>query len=244
MSTLHIGNGNTTLREVFTALTFGELSQYAVGGYANGEIAKADIPKVLAAINRGINQIQLDLSIHENTVRVYLREGILTYHLHSKHSMVNGTDPYLYIDDSQYAPFEDDVLRIREVFNKGGTPYPLNMRNNVDTLYVPSHNVIQHPYAKEGDILGVVYSRFTKPLVATTMTAAKRIYLPIPDYTLNALYAYVAAHMTAGITTNQEISDSQSWKQAYEGIITKLQYTPAIPENGYHNTKLPDRGWV
>jgi len=237
-------NGSTSVLQIMSNLTFGELAQYSVGGAAEGAINEKDYPRVMAAVNRGVNQIQQDLSLNENAVRLKLIEGILTYPIHSKYSLVTGTETHKFVDDSVYAPFEDDILRIQIVYDKEGRELPINNRNRVDSIFVPQHNVIQHPFVQDGDILGVVYTRFTRPAQVTTAEEASTTYLAIPDYTLNALYAYVASIMSAGITTQQEISDTQVWRQEYERLIAKMKNTPAIPENDTVNTKLTDKGFI
>ena len=238
-----IENGSTSVLDILNNLTYSELSQYSVGGADDGGISETNYPKIMSAINRAVNQIQKDLSLNENTVRIIMVEGILTYPIHSKYSLTNGTEPILFVDDSIFAPFENDILRIRQIYNKEGRELPINTRNNIDSVYVPQHNVVQVPYPKTGDVLGVVYSRFTQPTV-TTQDEAQVTYLPIPDYTLDALYAYVAAKMTAGITTEQEISDSQVWMREYETQIAKIQHSPSIQEGREENTKLTDNGFV
>lgn len=239
-----IENGSTTVFEIMANLTYGELSQYAIGGAEAGKIAEVDYPKIMSVINRGVNQIQLDLRKNENTVRLRLIEGVLTYPIHSKYSMITGTENIKYVDDSTFAPFEDDILKIQQVYNKGGKELPINKRNRVDSIFVPQHNVIQHPFVKDGDILGVVYTRYTRPTIVTTEEEAKATVLPIPDYTLSALYAYVASKMTAGITTEQEISDSQVWQAEYISRIATLKNEPVLPEDTLENTKLTDNGFV
>lgn len=242
-----IENGSTTVLQIMENLTYGELSQYSVGGAADGKICETDYPRVMSAINRGVNEIQKDLSINENSVRLRLIEGIVTYPIHSRHSIITGTESpsnKLFVDDSIYDPFEDDILRIHQVYNKGGKELTINNRNRSDTIYIPAHNVIQVPFVKEGDVLGVVYSRMTRPTVVSTEVTASTTFLPIPDYGLNALYAYVASIMSAGITTGQEIQDSQVWMSKYETRIAKIKNTPAVPTDSYENTKLTDNGFV
>lgn len=239
-----IDNGSMSILDVMNELTHGELSQYAFGGADNGIIQECHYPKVMSAINRGINQIQQDLSLIENSMRIKMIEGVLTYPIHSRHSIVNGSHPVKYVDDSLHAPFEDDILRILQVYNKQGRQLPINEVNNIESIYIPQHNVIQNPFARDGDVLGIIYTRFTRPLQVVTEEEAAITYLPIPDYTLPALYAYVSARMTAGITTAQEIEDSGNSMSNYEQIIAKLKYTPAIQEGVYLNTKLTDNGFV
>lgn len=239
--TINVSTGNTTIAEILTALAHGELSQYSFG--IDG-IEDSEIPKVMSAINRGVNQIQLDLSIHENNVQVVMVEGVLTYHIHSKHSVVTGTDPVKYVYDSIHKPFEDDILRVQQIYTEGGREVAINVRNDVDTIYMPSHNTLQIPYAREGEVYSVVYTQYTKPLSVVTMAEAGSMYLPIPDYTHAALFAYVASRMTAGITNDQEINESRMWKGEYEQEIARLKHTPSIEENGYQQTKLNDRGFV
>lgn len=239
-----IENGSISVFEIMSNLTHNELSQYTVGGAEQGRISEADYPRIMSAINRGVNQIQIDLSLNENSVRLRLIEGVLTYPIHSRHSIYNGTHQYKYVDDSVYDPFEDDILRIRQVYNKEGVELPLNNRNRVDSIFIPQHNVIQHPFVIDKDVLGVVYTRYTKPKIVSTEEEAASTYLAIPDYTLNALYAYVASMMTAGITTPQEISDSQQWLQRYKELIAGMLLNPAIPPQDYENTKLIDNGFV
>jgi len=237
-------NGSTSIFEIFEALTFGELSPYKIGGAAQGQIAEADYPKVMSAINRGVNKIQLDLRLNENSVRLKLIEGVLTYAIHSKHSLITGTDPIKFVDDSIYQPFEDDILEIRQIFNKQGTELPINKRNRADSLFVPAHNVIQHPFVKDGDVLAVIYSKYNRPRKVVTAEEAKTTYLPIPDYTLEALYSFVASIMSAGISTQQEIGDSQQHRAEYVRLINELKDNPVLPDAEYFNTKLTDNGLV
>jgi len=240
----NIKNGSTSVLQIMSNLTYGELSQYAVGGANQGQVLEKDYPRVMSAINRGVNEIQKDLSVHEGSIRLRLIEGVLTYPIHSQHSMVTGTHVHKFVDDSTYEPFEDDILRILRVYDKGGTELPINEHNLSNTIYVPAHNVIQHPFVIDQDILGVVYSRFSKAVTVTTAEEAASTYLAIPDPTLSALYAYVASIMSAGITTAQEISDSDKWRAEYEARIAKLKYNPATPPESYSNTKLTDNGFV
>jgi hypothetical protein len=239
-----IENGNTSVLEIMQNLTFGELSQYSIGGLEDGRIAVTNYPRVMAAINRGVGEIQKDLSINEGSVRLALIPGIVTYPINSEHSVVTGTSTTRFVDDSVYAPFEDDILRILAVYDKGGTELPINVSNRSDTVYVPAHNVIQVPAVKEGDILGVVYTRLTRPTVVTTAAEASTAVLPIPDYTLTALYAYVASVMSAGITTGQEIADSQVWTNKYNAAIAQIKLTPSVAPDDYTNTKLTDNGFI
>lgn len=244
MSYNEILNGSTTVTQILQNLTFGELSQYAVGNAAGGIVAEAEIPKVMSAINRGVNQLQLDMGLHENTVIIRLREGTHTYLLDSKHSMITGTESVLYIDDSVDQPFEDDVLRIRQIMNKYGQPHPINVKDDVNTLYTPTHKTIQNPFAVEDEVMAVVYTRFTKPQEISTYVEADVTYLPLPDYMLHALYQYVASRMTAGITTQQEISDSQVWMQEYTKSVAAMKFDPQLAAQEHTNTKLHDRGYV
>jgi len=240
-----IENGNVNVHTIMDNLHHVELSQYAVGGeLSDGHIPEENYPRVMSAINRAVNKIQQDLSIHENTVYIVIDEYFLTYPLHSKHSIVNGTDSRKFIDDSPYSPFEDDILQIRDVFNKEGSSLPINTRNNTDSIYIPQHNVIQHPYGKNGDVLGIVYSRYTKPKVVESPTAAQDIYLPIPDYTLPALYAYVASLLTVGLVNENEITESQVWMNEYISLIEQMKQRPALPTASYENTKLTDNGFI
>lgn len=236
--------GTTTVEDIMTNLSLGELSQYAIGGYNSGGINTDDYPKVMSAINRGVNQLQADLSLHEDSVNLILIQGVLTYHIHSAHSLLTGTADEKYIWDSANKPFEDNILRIQQVYDGTGREIPINVRNDVDTVYTPSHNVIQFPYVKGEENISVVYTSYTKPTEVDSMAAAARTYLPIPDYCLPALYAFVASQMTAGMTTNQEISESQMWRNAYEQEVGKLVRTPSNAPNSYQETKLHDRGFV
>ena len=63
-----IENGSTSVHQIMENLTYGELSQYHLGGACEGQIGEEQYPKVMSAINRGVNQIQQDLSINENSL--------------------------------------------------------------------------------------------------------------------------------------------------------------------------------
>ncbi len=239
-----LDNGSTSVLEIMQHLTYGELQQNAIGNSKGGQILEANYPKVMSSINRGVNQIQRDLAMHENNVRVELQVGIVTYPLHSRHSLVTGTDPVKFISDSEFFPFADDIGRITHVYNKGGEELPVNVLNDPRSVYIPRHNVIQYGFAREGDVLAITYLRHTKPLVVTTAEVAAETYLGIPDYALSALYAHVASTLTSGIATDLVVSVAQSWRNEYESRIAKLKLTPFIERGSVINTKLTDRGFI
>lgn len=234
------------LSEILNHLTFNELSQVAIGGYANGVVADADIPKLLTTINTGCQVINDALNILIANVWVELRDNIVTYKLDAAHSQTTGNSAthVLYIADSPQHVFNYEVTRIIEVKDSKFNSFAINVRNDPFSVHIPMHNVIQIPFPKTGEEISVEYYHTPVKMVSTTMAQAQLEDYSLPHYTVNALYAYVEGAMTAGITATQDLQDDNVAFQKFLGEIEYLRANSHVVDDTFLEEKFVNNGWV
>jgi hypothetical protein len=180
----------------------------------------------------------------KDSVRLALRQGITTYTLDIKHSKVQGTETLanpLYIEDSLIHPFNGRVLAITQVFDNSGRRLNINVENDSKSVYVPQFNVVQVPMAGGGfqgldeDYLVVEFNSFCKPLTSTTMAEAALEEFPLPDYMLDALYAYVGGILKEGVNMDAYNQEIQTLLDSFYSYV---------PPDVHYSTKLDDQGFV
>ena len=234
------------LSEILNHLTFNELSQISIGGYANGAVLDADIPKLLTTINSGCQVINDALNILLANVWIELKDNITTYELTSVHSQTTGNSAThsLYIADSAQHVFNYDVTRIVEVKDSKFNSFAINVRNDPFSLHTPMHNVLQVPFPKTGEEISVEYNHTPVLMVSTTMAQAALEEYSLPHYTVNALYAYVEAAMTAGITRSQDLQDDNVTYQKFLAEMEYLRINRHTVDDTFLEEKFVNNGWI
>lgn len=157
------------LREIFDALTYGELSQLNIGGAQNGFIDDANYDKMLAHVNLGLTALHRRFNLKRNEIELVFMPGATRYHLHSDHrysdeevavddfridvgntTLLVDVQPSAdaeYIRDFPYARFQDDLLKVERVMTPDRCELPVNQPGNCWSVMTPSETVIQVPLA-------------------------------------------------------------------------------------------------
>lgn len=155
------------LREVFDALTYGELSQLNMGGTDAGFISDAHYNRLLTHVNLGLTALHRRFVIKLNQIELVFLPGVSRYHLHSQHRYsdeevavgdfridVGDTTLLLdtqsvadaeYIRDQPYARFQDDLLKVERVMTPCHIELPLNEHGKRWSVFTPRDNVVQVP---------------------------------------------------------------------------------------------------
>lgn len=238
-----------TLADIFRDLTYGELSQLAIGNLVPDDEESAPAPKdyakIMSHINLALKELYKRFFLSSKELRIQQYNHIETYVLDSKYAETNtlSPEPYKYIVDSQYDPFLDDVLKIEQVFDEDGRGLFLNDRTEPWSLYTPTYRSIQVPYPMSSNTL-LVHYRASHPTINFEHGMDPRdIEIMIPDGLMEPLLFYVASRAFGSLNTDQN-AEGNNYLQKFEASCKRisdlgLQVTPQ-----YGNHRLDNNGWV
>jgi hypothetical protein len=177
--------------DLFTRLSYGELSNLSISGNGSGEIVEARQPQIIQFANEALLRLYSRFVLLERDLILLMSDDITTYHLHSDHAYTNpDPDPgdSIYIQDSENSPFNDDLIKILQVYDPYINLLPLNDNNDVYSVFTPSPTVLQVPLPTEGDRLTIIYQ--AKHPVLSIDDLSTQIILP-PTLE-GALTSYIA----------------------------------------------------
>lgn len=232
------------LQECLDKLARGKLGNLAV--CSGGKVRSDQIPKIVDAINEALDRIYSELPIKENSVIVELYEGRVDYEITSEHSFRKATgdihDPYeFYIRDTEYRPFEDDILTITEIWDDLERKRPLNDPENPLTVYTPETNRIIVEHTIDNRILNVVYRAKHKLLTPDLLTT--KVDLPTNLY--GALFSYIAYLVHSDLNTEIAVQNAQKYLSEYQTIINQIIQNGTLNSDKLvMDSKFYKRGWV
>ena len=228
------------LSELFNYVVTLDSSSLDLDTNGDGVVKAAHYPKVINAINLGLTHLYMEFPIRERSVIVQLYDHITNYTLSSQYADTNtsSNEVYKYIEDSAAYPFEDDVSIILSVTNEIGTALPINDSAEIDSIYTPYYNVIQHPYPNDDNAISVIYKAKHQeiPINATAATYV----VDLPMQVLPILLLYVNHKLLAAI--NKE--ESMAKLNEYIGALNNAKTLGLFTRDAIQNDKLWVSGWV
>jgi len=226
------------LNNIFNRLTDIELSQLSIGGADEDGITEHDYPKIITAINAGMEQLYIRFPLKLQEIMIQQFDHITNYKLHSDFALSNtaSTEPYKYIND--YAPdtFTDDVIKIELVYNEIGVEVPLNDADDHYSFFTPEFNILQIPYPDAVNAASVVY-RAMPTLISRTETDTTT-EVAVPPTMVEPLIAYTT-HL---LVNDQE--DKQTFLAKYLRLCEDLEKYGSFNVARNTNLKLWRNGWV
>ena len=232
------------LQECLDKLARGKLSNLAI--CTGGKVKDEHRQKVIDAINEALNRLHTILPLKEKSLIIEMTESRTEYPLTSEHSLRHETgdiyDSYdLYIRDSEFFPFEDDILNIIEVWDDLDRKRPINDPENPLSVFTPEHNTLNVNFTSDVRVLNVIYRARHKLL--TLENLADKVELP--SNLEGALLSYVAYLIHGDMNTQEAVANSQKYHAEYQMIINELQqYGTLNPDKLVLDRKFIGRGWV
>ena len=164
------------LLDLFKDLTYGELAQLKIGNLVPGEHESELDPtryeQVLTWVNLGLKELYKRFFLSSKEIYIQQHVEISVYVLDSKYAQTNTDSPIpiedRYIMDTVDAPFQDDILKIEEVYDEDGNRLPLNDITEPTSVFTPSYRSIQIPEPNDENSLSVQY-RASHPRVIYTL---------------------------------------------------------------------------
>lgn len=246
------------LADVFTQLTYGELSQLHLGDLVDGKIPREHLAPLLSHINMGLTALHKRFPLRERSIKLLLQSGMLTYRLHSDfavHSMDSFED-LRYIQDSEADPFVDDIHKIERVYTQSNRELGLNDDSDCYACKTPSYNLLMVPEdiveqssdLPEGlktEYLKVVY-RANHPIIKLENGRINpdEAEIELPYSHLEALLYFIASRVNNPIGMVQEFHAGNSWAAKYEMECQRLEQFNLRVDQGEQNTRLQRNGWI
>ncbi len=232
------------LSEIFDQLTYGELSSLFMGGVDCVKIQSDSYPQVVSYINAALRAIYTRFPLKTEQVTIKLEDHIQVYYLKSQYAKTNtdSTEPYKYIDDSVYLPFQDNVIEINQIFNEDGQTLFINNGDEYWSVHTPSYNSIQIPYPEKENSLIVMY-RANHPVIAVKDLVPEEEEIDIPLALLEAFLFYVGSRAFTNLNADQN-AEGNNYAALYENSCRKVQELGLIPVSSNANTKLRKSGWT
>jgi hypothetical protein len=173
--------------ELFKRLSYGPLSNLAIGNEGDGTILEAKKPQIIDHANDGLIRLHARFVLNEKEVVIEQREDRTLYTISTKNAVSYlDTDPAnpAYVIDTELEPFLDDIIKISAVYDGEGCQLPLNRDHDCRSVFTPQVNVLQVPTPVQGKPLHVIYQAKPVPL---TVPAVETDAFELPTVLESAL---------------------------------------------------------
>lgn len=238
------------LSELFDQLTYGELSQLAMGGINDIGIQPCDYPRVLPHINLALIELYKRFPLKVGQVLIQQDETIQSYHLNYKYAQSNteSLEPIKYIMDTVSDPFDDTVLKIEKIENTSDAEEDelfLNNKAEEDSYYTTDFNTVWVPEPDSNTSFTIKYRAAPPPLVQSDLTPANFTEVEVPiSYTyIEPLVLYIAARVYSNLGSEQG-QEGNTYMAKYEASVKRIEDLGLELTDETPNLKLPAAGWV
>lgn len=229
------------LEDLFSRLSYGELSNLSIGNEGRGSIREEDIPKVTAHVNDGLLRIYSRFVLSTKQLLVEQVRHITNYHLIPKYAESSGSDvEWPYIKDLPDDKFLGDLIRILEVQDDRGK-LPLNDTGNPHSLFTPYPQVLQVPNPRAGKPLSIEYQ--ARHITLNNDDLDQEILIPF--VLEGALQSFVAYKIFSHMNGQDNQVKSQEHLNTYDGICVDVEARDLVnATTATSHYKLEERGFV
>lgn len=234
------------LSELFEQLTYGELSQAAIGGYPDVGITSAEYPAIVAHIHAGLTSLHTRLPLRFEEVIIQQYDWIQEYNLKKAYAISNieSEEPIKYLMDSEHEPFKDNVLKIEQVFSEEGEERPLNDSSKTWSVYTPRPKTVLVPFNDEANTFSVIYRADHPKIVLDGDFAPDNVEIEIPDSLIMPLCIFVAGRIVGNMGSTDNLNASSHYTSRYELALLEIDKLDLIPKDTLYNDRLERNGWV
>ena len=230
--------------DLFTRLSFGELSNTAMAISGSGGILEQNQPKIINYANEALVRLYSKFNLREKDVLIEMVEHITNYHLVSRFAETKydpSVEPYAYIKDLPLEPFEDDVIKILSVYDSFGCKLSLNDPECEASVFTPQANVLQVPQPVKGAALSVHYQARHPNLSESRQDEEIQLPLVLEE----ALTAYIAYKVYTHMNTQEAIATGQGHFMMYQATVDSVIEADTVNTSvSASNSRFHKRGWI
>ena len=230
--------------ELFTRLSYGELSNLAISGEGSGQIIQEKQPQILGYLNESLLALYSRFNLLEKSVIIEQTGTLVMYPLSKKYAESNTSSdaPHKFIKDLLYDTFENDVIRILEVYDYMGWKYTLNDPEDAASFFTPTPSTLQVPFPRNGVALDVSYQARHKVI---PMEDYEDVEIELPFYLETALQNLIASKVYSHMNGADNLVKSQEYAGTYEKTCIEVEAKDLVNQTvSQTNTKFRKRGFV
>lgn len=231
------------LVDLFKQLSYGELNNTTIGNDGAGSIRPDKIPTVTQYVNDGLLKLYSQFALKKESLYLELKENITRYHINRLHCLSNeSSEEEKYIIDVSDHPYQEDLIKILDVWTSTGTQLPLNNHTEEWSVFTPTYDVLLVPWTTQGMILNIVYQAKHKELNFSKDPIQE---INLPDVLVPALRAYVAAQIYSNFNTAEAVNNAQKYNSLYTAVCEDVEAMDIV-SNSYSQTNIRfhENGWV
>lgn len=245
------------LKEIFDQLTYGELSQLAIGGSEAGAIGPANYDRVLAHVNLGLTALHKRFNLKEGRLTVELQSGRTLYPINSSFAVTGRSrEAVRYIKDSTAAPFKDDIHKIERVYLDNGGELSLNDEGDMYSAFTPSATMLrvykdlvdnppQFPDELKTKNLEIVYRANHRLLMTDDGDLEPDLVeVDLPYSHLEPLLLFIASRMHTPMGMQSEGAAGNNFYQKYELSCQEIETRNLRIDQVSQPDRLHSRGFV
>lgn len=238
------------LTELYQRLSYGELSNLAVGGEGSGAVTEAMKPRLINYANEGLLRLHSKFMLRENVVFVRQVPNLTYYYLMLRYAVSRSAlpadpecpaPPHFYIVDTEAEPFQEDVIKVLSVFNQEGIELPLNDSEDPRSIFTPQPNLLQVPAPVAEQMLAVSYQARHPIIVGETECQE----IDLPFSLEGALTAYIAYKVFSHMNGQDNAAKASEHLSMYDMICGEVTDQDLVSQSSSTtNTKFEQRGFV
>lgn len=223
--------------DAFSDLVYGELSSHGLA--VDGVVQGADEKRLITFLNSGLLALYTRYPLLFKELRIRQLSYVTSYKLKVEHAITNTSDNPKYIIDSRISPFTGDVIRVEFVADEVGDVLERNSTDYNKVYLTPSMDSIEIPNPRAGNVLFVTYRAHHPVLVTQEDT------IELPRHFIPALYAYVAASVYSGSSSQEHVAKTVECTQRYEMVCRQLEDSGMVNNDSQNiSTRQYWGGWV
>lgn len=231
--------------ELFTRLSYGELSNLSMSMEATGSINPASHARLLQATNSALQDMFSRIHLLTRELLIESIDWKSVYYLRKEFAAMNtaSTEPYKYILDTPNNLFTGDVVKVMLVSNEVGDILPLNDAEQWASVFTPHFDAVQLTHVGSGQVFSVTYQAL-HPKLLTTGEDVLEQDIRVPSLLEDMLCLKVAHGIFSPMSGQEFTLKAQQLENAYESRIIELDQKNLLMDAGMStNVKLHLRGF-
>lgn len=231
------------LKELFTKLSYGELSNLSMSSNGSGEILPGSHARLIHATNDALKDMYSRLFLYERVLTLQSLDWKSFYNLHKEHAVTDPSTELKYILDTPMNKFTGDLVKVMSVANEKGDPLPMNDSEQWASVFTPRFDVVQLTHVGNGQIFSVSYQALHPTLLIEGDDVLEQ-EIRVPSLLEEMLRIRVAYGIFSAMSGQDFTTKSQLLGSAYESRFVEIEQTNLIGDAGLNtNVKLHRRGF-
>lgn len=229
--------------DLFQRLAADELQNLSIA--SAGSINPTATTRIINYTNEALLKLYSRFMLKENDLLLQLYSHITNYRLIPQYAVnyvaTTPTEnrPIRYILDLPNEPFQDELIKVTEVFDFMGHPLKLNDENQHFSVFTPQVKMLQVPNPVTGMFLNVKYQQ-RHPILSAELSD----YIELPDVLETALTSFIAYKVFSHMNSQDSTSKAQEFMSLYEAtcneVVEREMFNLSISQT---NARFEEGGW-